>query len=67
MDAVVAMILSDVDMFTNYIKPEVDKYDKNELMKFDTLNPIELPDEIKNLLPVSSALEKKKLKKGPEE
>jgi hypothetical protein len=63
MDAVVAMLLADNDTFENYIKPEVDKYDASEIMKLDTVDPLDLPEEIKNLLPVTSANDKRKARK----
>lgn len=66
-DSVIALIQSDSDMFENYIKPEVDKYDKNELLKFETFDPLNLPDEIKDLLPVSTASEKRKITRKPSE
>jgi hypothetical protein len=62
-DAVVAMILSDVDLFENYIKPEVDKMDAKPSLMSPTIDPLELPDEIKNLIPVSSVNDKRKVKK----
>jgi hypothetical protein len=66
-DSVIALINSDIDMFENYIKPEVDKYDNQELLKFETFDPLNLPDEIKDLLPVNTATEKKRVRRGPTE
>ncbi len=66
-DSVIAMLAADADLFENYVKPEVDKCDKNEFLKFQTVDPMDLPDEIKDLLPVSSAREKRKIVKGPTE
>jgi hypothetical protein len=63
MDAVVAMLLADTDTFENYIKPEVDKYDVSETLKLDTVDPLDLPEEIKNLLPVTGANDKRKARK----
>jgi len=63
MDAVVAMLLADTDTFENYIKPEVDKYDASETLKLDTVDPLDLPEEIKNLLPVTGANDKRKARK----
>lgn len=54
-DAVISMILSDTDLFENYIKPEVDKMDANELESADKLDPLDLPEEIAELLPVTEA------------
>jgi hypothetical protein len=62
-DSVISLILSDSEMFENYIKPEVDKMDANSILKFETLNPLELPEEIKNLLPAAGAFEKKRAKR----
>lgn len=62
-DAVVAMILSDGDLFENYIKPEVDKLDADNIGGIDTLNPLDLPEEIRNLLPVTGSLEKNNMRK----
>lgn len=62
-DAVISLILSDSEMFENYIKPEVDKMDANSILQYNTLDPSELPDEIKNLLPAAGAFGKKKQKK----
>lgn len=59
-DAVVSLILSDSDLFENYIKPEVDKYDNDELSGIDLMNSLDLPKEILDVLPLSSATEKKK-------
>ena len=64
-DAVVSFILSDGETFENYIKPEVDKIDSQDLVNVNDLNPMELPDEIMDLLPVNSAIEKKEAKKAP--
>jgi len=62
-DAVVAMILADTDLFENYIKPEVDKIDAKPSLSSPTIDPLELPEEIKNLIPVSSVNDKRKVKK----
>jgi hypothetical protein len=56
-DAVISMIMSDTDLFENYIKPEVDKKDADELHSADVLDPLDLPEEIIDLLPVSDAKE----------
>lgn len=66
-DSVVALIMTNSDMFDNYIKPEVDKYDKNEIMKFETVDTLEIPEELKDLLPVGTALNKKKAGKLKED
>lgn len=57
-DAVISMIMSDSDLFENYIKPEVDKKDADELEATDTLNPLDLPEEIAELLPVTDTPKK---------
>lgn len=62
-DAVVAMILADTELFENYIKPEVDKVDAKPALASQTIDPLELPEEIKNLIPVSSVNDKRKVKK----
>lgn len=63
-DSVYAMILSDADLFENYVKPEVDKREKEEMVVTNLQNELEIPEEILNLLPVGSALEKKKITRG---
>jgi len=62
-DAVVAMILADTELFENYIKPEVDKIDAKPSLSAPTIDPLELPEEIKNLIPVSSVNDKRRVKK----
>jgi hypothetical protein len=54
-DSVISMIMSDSELYENYIKPEVDKYEKSiaEPEKLD------IPEEIKELLPVESATRKR--------
>lgn len=61
-DSVVSMILADTDLFENYIKPEVDRIEKDELALIETVgsNEIVLPSDIENLLPVVNSAEKKK-------
>jgi hypothetical protein len=59
-DAVISMILADGDLFENYIKPEVDKYDSDEFSSVQAFDTLDLPKEIIDILPVSSAAEKKK-------
>jgi hypothetical protein len=59
-DAVVSLILADGDLFENYIKPEVDKYDNDELSGVELVDSLDLPKEILDVLPLSSATEKKK-------
>jgi len=66
-DAVVSLILSDGELFENYIKPEVDKHDENQLLKYSIDDTIDLPEEIKNLIPASGVADKKRIKKGSEE
>jgi hypothetical protein len=65
-DAVVALILSDTELFENYIKPEVDKHDENQLLKYSVDDTIDLPEEIKNLIPASGVAAKKKVTKASE-
>ena len=50
--------MSDNDLFENYIKPEVDKKDADELEATNTLDPLDLPEEIADLLPVSETPKK---------
>jgi hypothetical protein len=54
-DAVKSMVMSDSELFENYIKPEVDKIE--ESMKKP--EGIDIPEEIKDLLPIESANKKK--------
>lgn len=62
-DAVIALISSDSDLFENYIKPEVDKRDKEEITKFKESEILDLPDEIMQLIPANGAVEKRKVVK----
>ena len=62
-DAVISLILSDNDMFENYIKPEVDKYESMEVKNIETVDELNLPEEIAALLPVNSSAEKKEARK----
>jgi len=55
-DEVISFLLADNDVFENYVKPEVDKAEKNVKV---TIDPLDLPDEIKNLIPATDALKKK--------
>jgi hypothetical protein len=63
-DAVIALILADNDLFDNYIKPEVDKYDSDELSGIELMDSLDLPKEILDVLPLSSATEKKRAGKN---
>lgn len=63
-DAVVSLILSDSDLFENYIKPEVDKYDNDELAGIELVDSLDLPKEILDVLPLSSATDKRKAGKA---
>ena len=63
-DAVISMILADNDLFENYIKPEVDKYDSDEFSGVQLVDTLDLPKEIMDILPVTSAIEKKKAVKN---
>jgi len=60
-DSVYAMLLSDNDLFENYIKPEVDKREKEQIIVSNLDKELEIPEEILNLLPVNSATEKKRI------
>jgi hypothetical protein len=59
-DSVVSFILADNELFENYIKPEVDKKDADELSAFNEINPLDLPKELLDLLPITSSKDKKK-------
>lgn len=61
-DAVIALISSDSELFENYIKPEVDKKDKEEITKFRENELLDLPKEISDLLPITGAIEKRAAK-----
>lgn len=58
-DAVVSAILADQELFENYIKPEVDRIEKDELSQIETIGDLELPKELQNLIPAITATEKK--------
>tara|TARA_R110000868_G_C10938662_1_gene766883 strand:- start:2232 stop:3080 length:849 start_codon:yes stop_codon:yes gene_type:complete len=60
-DSVIALVCADADLFENYIKPEVEKLDNQEVTKFKEKEILDLPEEIKNLIPVSVMGEKKKV------
>jgi hypothetical protein len=62
-DAVISLILSDNDMFENYIKPEVDKHDAIEHKNVETVDELNLPQEIVDLLPVTTSIDKKEARK----
>lgn len=62
-DSVVSLILSDGDLFDNYIKPEVDKYDSMEVSSIETVDELNIPQELADLLPVNTSSEKKEAKK----
>jgi hypothetical protein len=63
-DAVISTILADNELFENYIKPEVDRIEKDELSQIETLGKeLELPKELENLIPAISATEKKNVPK----
>lgn len=57
-ESVISFILADSEVFENYIKPEVDKIDENELSMI-TSDSLSLPKEISDLLPITGAIEKK--------
>lgn len=62
-DSVVSLILSDSDLFENYIKPEVDKYDSMEVKNIETIDELNIPQDLADLLPVNTSIEKKEAKK----
>lgn len=62
-DSVVSLILSDGDLFENYIKPEVDKLDSMEVRNTETIDELNIPQELADLLPVNTSIEKKEAKK----
>lgn len=62
-DSVVSLILSDGDLFDNYIKPEVDKYDSLEVSSIETVDELNIPQGLADLLPVNTSSEKKEAKK----
>lgn len=62
-DSVVSLILSDSDLFENYIKPEVDKFDSMEVKNIETVDELSIPQELADLLPVNTSIEKKEAKK----
>jgi hypothetical protein len=51
--------LADTEVFENYIKPEVDKIDAQEMHNITSLD---LPKEISDLLPITGAVEKRAAK-----
>lgn len=54
-DSVKSMIMSDSELFENYIKPEVDKVEEFKPKEKE----LDIPEEIKELLPIESASRKK--------
>jgi hypothetical protein len=58
-DAVVSAIIADAELFENYIKPEVDRLEKDELSQIETIGELELPKGFENLIPAITAAEKK--------
>ena len=58
-DAVVSAIIADSELFENYIKPEVDRLEKDELSQIETIGDLELPKGLENLIPAITAAEKK--------
>lgn len=63
-DAVISAILADNELFENYIKPEVDRIEKDELAQMETVGELEIPKELENLIPAITANEKKKVPKA---
>jgi hypothetical protein len=62
-DAVISAILADNELFENYIKPEVDRLEKDELSQIETIGneSLELPEELENLIPAITGADKKKI------
>jgi len=58
-DSVISFLITDKDVFENYIKPEVDKLDSSPEIKAQEVDPLDLPDEIKNLIPATEAKKKR--------
>lgn len=58
-DSVISFLVTDKDVFENYIKPEVDKLDSSPEIKAQEVDPLDLPDEIKNLIPATEAKKKR--------
>jgi hypothetical protein len=59
-DSVVSTIIADAELFENYIKPEVDRLEKDELYQIETIGQeLELPKELENLIPAINAAAKK--------
>jgi len=52
-DSVISFLIADSDVFENYIKPEVDKLDNNPDAKALNIDPLDLPEEIQNLIPAT--------------
>lgn len=63
-DAVISAIIADSELFENYIKPEVDRIEKDELAQMETITELEIPKELENLIPAITASEKKKVPKN---
>jgi hypothetical protein len=63
-DAVISAIIADSELFENYIKPEVDRVEKDELAQMETITELEIPKELENLIPAITASEKKKVPKN---
>lgn len=63
-DAVISAIIADNELFENYIKPEVDRVEKDELAQMETITELEIPKELENLIPAITATEKKKVPKN---
>lgn len=63
-DSVISTIIADTELFENYIKPEVDRLEKDELSQVETIGAnLELPKELENLIPALTAVEKKSVPK----
>lgn len=66
-DSVIATLLADNELYENYIRPEVDRVDKDELAQAQEINdPIlaGLPEGLAELIPAVSSNEKKAAGRG---
>ena len=63
-DAVISTIIADVELFENYIKPEVDRLEKDEFSQVDLIDELNIPKEILDILPSTSASDKKRAGKN---
>lgn len=64
LDDVVSMLLSDPELFDGFIKPECDKNLTAFQTSLDRFAPVEIPDELKALIPATVAAAEKRAAKG---